>query len=88
MVIDGGQELLERNLKSQLTAYWSQLNFNVIHDCIPIALQRMSCVLEAISKGNKYVWRNAEATFSPMNSVQYSVFLYSLSNTIFQTGGD
>lgn len=40
-----------------------------------------------MSKKNRYVWKSGETVFSPLNSVQYSVFLYLLSNSIFHVGG-
>lgn len=41
MIVDGGREMLERNLSRQLMNYWSEIRLDVIHACIPLALTRM-----------------------------------------------
>ena len=84
MKINSGIDLLQENLQRQLSNYWTQVDFDVIEKALPKTLDRMSDVLEALSKKNKYVWQNGTVIFSPMHSVQYSIFLYLLANTIFR----
>jgi serine O-acetyltransferase len=38
--------------------------------------------------GNKYYYSNQESVFSPFHSVQYSIYLYYLSNTIYKLKGE
>lgn len=38
--------------------------------------------------GNKYYYSNQECVFSPFHSVQYSIYLYYLSNTIYKFEGE
>lgn len=38
--------------------------------------------------GNKYYFDNSKCIFSPFHSVQYSIYLYYLSNTIYQKKGE
>lgn len=87
MEINGGIDLLQENLKRQISNYWVQADFEVIKKALPKALERMADVLDALSLHNRYVWRNGIATFSPTHSVQYSIFLYLLANSISKMGG-
>lgn len=86
MEIDGGLELLLNNLRRQISNYWGFIDFDEIRTFIPNALDRMSNVLKELSRNNRYVWRDGNVVFSPMHSVQYSIFLYFLANDIYQTG--
>lgn len=87
MYIDGGVDNLTNNLITQLKSHWSNLDLQKIQNSISAAIDRVEVCLKAISKSNKYVWRNNELFFSPMHSVQYSLFLYYLSKELQKFGG-
>lgn len=83
MIIRGGGELLVRNLKRQLSNYWENIDFETIESEIFHTLDMIEKVLNHISKQNRYVWSDDNVVFSPMHSVQYSLFLYKLSRNIY-----
>lgn len=86
MIITGGMEQFEQNLIKQLHMYWTDFNASIIKNALPEALIRMESLLNGTSSSNTYVWKTSdETTFSPMNSVQYSIFLYLLSNTLYHS---
>ena len=87
MKISGGIDLLEDNLRKQLSAYWTGLDLNKVCCGIPVALQKMNKCLNALSQTNRYVWRDEEVFFSPMYSVQYSIYLYFLSKALQKVWG-
>ncbi|MFR5526830.1 hypothetical protein [Holdemania filiformis] len=49
MKISGGIDLLEDNLRKQLSAYWTGLDLNKVCCGIPVALQKMNKCLNALS---------------------------------------
>lgn len=71
----------------QLSSHWGDINIRLIQEYIPETLKRTERLLSHIAKDNKYVWNKNEPVFSPMHSVQYAVFLYLLSNTIYKNIG-
>lgn len=87
MIIRGTN--LSETLHKQLSLFWSDSNWKSIEMCIPLALERMNVILSAFSN-SKYINRdNSEVVFNPLNSVQYTIFLYLLSNSLnkAQLGG-
>lgn len=90
MIIEGGQKRLEDNLLRQLSLYWGEIDDAAIVKTVPEALDRMGYLLSSMSLDNKYIYKGGqEPIFSPNHSVQYSVFLYLLSNSLYnsQLGG-
>lgn len=87
MYIKGGETRLYDNLFRQLSSHWGDINKSLIQEYIPETLKRIERLLSHITKDNKYVWNKNETVFSPMHSVQYAVFLYLLSNTIYKNVG-
>lgn len=87
MYIKGGETRLYDNLFRQLSAYWGESDKNIIQECVPETLKRVEKILSHIPKTNKYVWQDNQIVFSPIHSVQYSVFLYLLSNTLCKYRG-
>lgn len=88
MHIKGGETRIYDNLFQQLSFLWGgNVDKNIIQECVPETLKKLERILSAISKENKYVWSENEIVFSPMHSVQYAVFLYLLSNTLYKNCG-
>lgn len=87
MIIQGGYDKLIKNLVRQVSSFWDGEAVEIL--CyVPQALERMEVILNHLSESNKYVWKSdTEPVFSSMNSVQYAVFLYLLSNTAMKLGG-
>lgn len=83
MIISCGIDNLLQNLFRQLSIFFGAVNREAIKLAIPIALDRMEVILSNNSKRNKRVWVNDEVIFTPNNSVQYSIFLYVLSNSLY-----
>lgn len=89
MNIKGGETRLYDNLFSQLSSYWGKADDKLIRQVIPETLTKLESLLNNISKSNGHVWKDNQIVFSPMHSVQYAVFLYLLSNTLYRKfGGD
>lgn len=86
MHIKGGEMRLYDNLFQQLSSLWGGecVDKKIIQERIPDTLKKMERILSAISKENKYVWAENKIVFSPMHSVQYAVFLYLLSHSLYQ----
>lgn len=87
MDIKGGATRLYDNLFRQLSVYWGEFDKNIIQECVPETLKRLEKSLRHITKTNKYIWQENQIVFSPTHSVQYSVFLYLLSNTLYKYQG-
>ena len=87
MYIKGGETRLYDNLFQQLSFYWGNVDKKIIQKYIPETLKRIEKILNRTSKENKYVWQKNQMVFSPINSVQYAVFLYLLSNTLYKNLG-
>lgn len=84
MVIKGGKEQLVSNLINQLNNFWLDINTDIIYETIDDALLREEVVLSSLNKNNKYVWNDGVLVFTPVHSVQYSIFLYFLSNVLYK----
>lgn len=88
MIIENGEAALMDTLFRQLGLFWNGINFNIIEKAAEDALIRMDKILFHLSRKNKYVWSGgAEPIFSPMNSVQYSIYLYLLSKSVHEKWG-
>lgn len=89
MYIQNGRKNLEEELFLQLSSYWKNYNKKLIQEGIESALVRLDVIFQSLNRQmNKYVWGEAdEAVFSPYNSVQYSIFLYLLFNSVYNIGG-
>lgn len=89
MIIQDGRKNLEEELFLQLSSYWKKYNRKLIQQGIESALGRLDIIFQALNRQtNKYVWQQEhESMFSPYNSVQYSIFLYLLSNSVYNLGG-
>ncbi|MBD5552232.1 MAG: transferase [Lachnospiraceae bacterium] len=89
MIILDGRDNLENNLFSQLSSYWGKYDTALIREGVDATLDRLDTIFQCLNKRtNKYIWKQAyEPEFSPYNSVQYSIFLYLLSNSIYNRGG-
>lgn len=89
MIIQDGRKNLEEELFLQLSSYWKKYNRKSIQQGIESALGRLDIIFQALNRQtNKYVWQQEhESMFSPYNSVQYSIFLYLLSNSVYNLGG-
>lgn len=83
MIISCGIDNLLDSLFRQLSVFFGTVNRETIKLVIPITLDRMEVILSNNSKDNKRVWVNGEVIFTPNNSVQYSIFLYLLSNVLY-----
>lgn len=89
MIIQEGRNNLENNLFRQLSSYWGSYDTEIIREEVNVALDRLDKIFQYLNKRtNKYVWKQAEEPeFSPYNSVQYSIFLYLLANSIYNCDG-
>jgi len=89
MIIRDGYKLFIKSIFKQLDSSWEGIDHNIIEDSSKVALKQLEKILFNLSRRNKYVWKDMnEPVFTPMNSVQYSVYLYLLSRAIFlQHGG-
>ncbi len=83
MIISCGMDNLLQNLFRQLSVFFGAVNREAIEQTLPIALERMEVILSNNSRRNKRVWTNDEVVFTPNNSVQYSIFLYLLCNSLY-----
>lgn len=87
MKIRGGKTGVRDNLARQLSSYWDDYDYAVVEDGVTFALTRMEELLSHINYKNKYVWNEGEVMFTPYNSVQYSIFLYFIANSIYRQNG-
>lgn len=85
MIISCGMDNLLQNLFRQLSVFFGAVNREAIEQTLPIALERMEVILSNNSRRNKRVWTNDEVVFTPNNSVQYSIFLYLLCNSLYMS---
>lgn len=84
MIVDGSKQKLNANLVRQLSSYWEEFDEKVIAKGIDLALCRMESLLSYRNKTDNYVWKGDEIYFSPYHSVEYSIFLYFLSNCLYK----
>ena len=56
----------------------------IIKSSVDITLEK--CEICFLPNKNKYYKKNGEVYFNPFHSGQYSIFLYFLSNTVYQNG--
>ena len=89
MLIEDGIESLYRMLELQISSFWSNYDFSVIRRAADSAVVRMDYNMAELNRNCKYV-RNTEGviTFSPYNTVEYSIFLYYLSNILYIEGNE
>lgn len=87
MEIRNGLDNLQNNLCRQLNLHWDEVDEKIVLRYVTITLERLERILRATSKRNGYIWKADEVVFSPLHSVQYSIFLYLLSNTIYKSEG-
>lgn len=76
--IMSGVEELKEIVLHQLSGWWKDYNENIISEFVPQAYSKICNCLQATA---------AKPAFSPFNTVQYSVFLYYLSNLLAKNGG-
>lgn len=86
MIIQRGISELRNNLLHQIHMYWCNYDEKIVIDAIEPAIGRMSNILEHININNKYVWHDNGVRFNPFHSVQYSIFLWLVSNEIYLRG--
>ncbi len=84
MILLDGFDNLRRNLRRQLSAFWDTSNITEIEQVITLALDKLERLLSCNSVHNKRVYENGQIVFNPLNSVQYSCFLYLLSNILYK----
>lgn len=77
---------IEKNVLRWLSNYWEEYDNSVISSCIPIALNRIEECFRG-SASNR-LFDGEKVKFSLYHSVSCSIFLYYLSNAIFQRGGE
>lgn len=77
---------IEKLLFHQLHNYWLDVDEEMISTSIPDALK----AIEGNYRGlpNKRFWDGQEVVFSPYISVQWMNFLYRLSHSIYEKGGN
>lgn len=68
----------------QLKNWWNVQLSEGTQECVRMALFRSE---KAFSKSkSKYFWHEGEVAFHTENSVQYAIFLYMLSNSLYKAG--
>lgn len=89
MLIEDGIDNLYDIVKIQLSSHWSKYDYSVIRSAIDDAVLRMENNMNELNNNCKYA-RNSEGNicFSPYNTVEYSIFLYYLSNVLYKRGNE
>lgn len=79
------EEKITELVNNQINNHWGEAEPPKIElDMVKVALDRLeACFIEVKSN---YFWKDGEVTFRIEHSVQYSIFLYYLSNTLYKNG--
>ena len=59
----------------------------LLRECFDEALTRAKHCF-SYTRFNRYYWKDGRTFFNPFNGAQYCIFLYYLSNTLWQRGGE
>lgn len=74
-------------VNNQVNIYWGAAKPpQITQDHVTCALRRTEKCFEKVKSG--YLWNDGEVAFKIEHSVQYSVFLYYLSNTLYLEGNE
>ena len=87
MRIEDGIENICEIVNMQLSSYWTKFDYSVVRQAIENAIKRVECNMSELNHNCKYV-RDSEDNlyFTPYNTVEYAIFLYYLSNTLYKWG--
>lgn len=78
-------KIVEKQLDCMFV-YFPEKEQKIIRESVDIALER--CEICFSPNKNKYYKKNNDVYFNPFHSGQYTIFLYFLSNTVYQNGDE
>lgn len=87
MVIVDGKDNLYSIVNKQISSYWDIYDSNLVCDSIDSAIRCMEQNMSELNSNCKYAHdADGNISFSPYNTVEYSIFLYYLSHNLYKYG--
>ena len=87
MVIEDGKDNLYSIVNKQISSYWDIFDSNLVRNSIDSAIRCMEQNMSELNGNCKYAHdADGNISFSPYNTVEYSIFLYYLSHNLYKQG--